>query len=361
MRTQIRRLPDTRRNLAAWDAYVRNHGLGHGYQLSAYQTAVHGAYGFKPLRFAAVSGASRRVAGIFPLVHVHRPFSGGSLVSLPYCDAGGPLADTPELEASLLAHALKFARDRGIPVVHVRSVRPFAGIDPEQTKNAQKVRMLLSLPSCPKALLASFKAKVRSQVKKPLKDGLKAQMGGKELVEPFYRVFRENMRDLGSPVHSRDWIFQILHAYRNRAHIGLARLPTGEPAAGGIILCHPKTVSIPWASSLRRFNRLNPNMLLYWQFLAFAAAHKFEFFDFGRSTPGEGTYRFKKQWGSRQTHLHWADFDASSYTGGLPDPLPRDLSLGGSGLRDTAEVILSRMPVPWLTWLGSHTRKYITL
>ena len=28
-------------------------------------------------------------------------------------------------------------------------------------------------------------------------------------------------------------------------------------------------------------------------------------FDFGRSTPGEGTYNFKKQWGARPTLLHW--------------------------------------------------------
>jgi hypothetical protein len=27
--------------------------------------------------------------------------------------------------------------------------------------------------------------------------------------------------------------------------------------------------------------------------------------DFGRSTPDEGTYRFKEQWGARPVRLHW--------------------------------------------------------
>ena len=31
----------------------------------------------------------------------------------------------------------------------------------------------------------------------------------------------------------------------------------------------------------------------------------FKKFDFGRSTPGEGTYNFKKQWGAKPIQLSW--------------------------------------------------------
>ena len=78
-----------------------------------------------------------------------------------------------------------------------------------------------------------------------------------------------------------------------------------EPAAGGVILCHSQTVSIPWASAHRHLNRWNPNMLLYWTFLEYAADQGYAFFDFGRSTPGEGTYRFKEQWGAKPAPLFW--------------------------------------------------------
>ena len=46
-------------------------------------------------------------------------------------------------------------------------------------------------------------------------------------------------------------------------------------------------------------------MLLYWTFLAFAADNGYGQFDFGRSTPGEGTYRFKSQWGAEPHQLYW--------------------------------------------------------
>ena len=46
-------------------------------------------------------------------------------------------------------------------------------------------------------------------------------------------------------------------------------------------------------------------MLLYWAMLAYACDNKYKYFDFGRSTPDEGTYKFKKQWGAVETPLNW--------------------------------------------------------
>ncbi len=62
--------------------------------------------------------------------------------------------------------------------------------------------MLLRLPETSDELMAGFKAKLRSQVKKPIRDGLMSELGGLELLEDFYRIMAINMRDLGSPTHS---------------------------------------------------------------------------------------------------------------------------------------------------------------
>jgi hypothetical protein len=39
--------------------------------------------------------------------------------------------------------------------------------------------------------------------------------------------------------------------------------------------------------------------------LEYACDHGYQVFDFGRSSPGEGTYRFKEQWGATPTPLRW--------------------------------------------------------
>lgn len=343
--------------LPSWDHYVLTHPRGLAYHLSCFIQAIKQAYGFDTFNMAAVSGS--RIKGILALTRMGLPGLPGQLVSSPYCDAAGVLADSPEIEAALLDRGLALARAMRIPRVLIRNTAPFAGIDPELTRHAGKVRMVLTLKLDPDDLLGFLKAKVRSQIKKPMRDGLDFVMGGRELVAPFYKIFCENMRDLGSPPHARQWIRQVVSAYGNRAHIGLVRLPDKTPAAAGIILCHPHTVSIPWASSLRRYNRMNPNMLLYWGFLKFAAGRGFGFFDFGRSTPGEGTFRFKAQWGATPAALHWAEFDPF---GPHPDrPLPIEPSGGVSLLRGKAETMFSSLPVPLATVLGPCSRKYISL
>ena len=213
--------------------------------------------------------------------------------------------------------------------------------------------MLLPLPEDAGALLAGFKSKLRSQIRKPYKDGLRAAIGGVELLDDFYPIFVENMRDLGSPVHSRKWLQSVLDGYGNQAKCGVVYMPDGEPAAGGIILCHSQTVSLPWASSLRRKNRWNPNMLLYWTFLEYAADQGYRFFDFGRSTPGEGTYRFKEQWGAKPEPLFWQRISLNG--------TPADNNAIDNERLGKAVKYWKKLPLSVTQILGPKIRKYISL
>jgi serine/alanine adding enzyme len=77
------------------------------------------------------------------------------------------------------------------------------------------------------------------------------------------------------------------------------------PVAAGLTYRTGATVEIPWASSNRDYNALCPNHLLYWSALEKAVADGCTVFDFGRSTPNEGTFKFKEQWGAEPLALHW--------------------------------------------------------
>jgi hypothetical protein len=46
-------------------------------------------------------------------------------------------------------------------------------------------------------------------------------------------------------------------------------------------------------------------MLLYWTALKHACDTGYRMFDFGRSSPNAGTYRFKEQWGAKPVPLYW--------------------------------------------------------
>jgi FemAB-related protein (PEP-CTERM system-associated) len=164
--------------------------------------------------------------------------------------------------------------------------------------------MILELAKDAETQWHGFNAKLRNQIRKAEKSGLTAIVGGKELLTDFYAVFVRNMRDLGTPVYAEKFFSEVLNFFCDHTRIIVVHL-AGEPVAAGLIAWFRDTVEIPWASSIRDYNQFCPNNLLYWTALQYALAHGFARFDFGRSTPGEGTYRFKEQWGAKPIQLNW--------------------------------------------------------
>ena len=79
----------------------------------------------------------------------------------------------------------------------------------------------------------------------------------------------------------------------------------GVPIACSLVAAGNDALVNPWASFNKTYRACAPNMLLYWSMLEFAIANKYSFFDFGRSTKDEGTYRFKEQWGAKPEPLTW--------------------------------------------------------
>lgn len=334
-----------------WDSYVLARDDAGPYHLFAWRRAVEGAYGHKAVYLMAEDD-DQHIRGILPLVLVQPPLFKGVLVSLPYCDYGGALASDAETLASLHHtagdHALKMHARLEI---RLKNPEESLGKACRMEVQSHKTRMVRSLPATQEELWDSFKSKLRSQVRRPMKDGFQFVIGSGELLNDFYRVFAINMRDLGSPVHSREWIGAVVRWYGERARVGVVYTGT-TPAAAGIILETNGLVAIPWASALDEYGRSSPNMLLYWGFLAYACEMGCTRFDFGRSTPGEGTYRFKEQWGAEPYPLFW-------YREAGPGSTAVNDSSGR--IRRLVEGLWARLPRGMTDTIGPMVRKYITL
>ena len=127
------------------------------------------------------------------------------------------------------------------------------------------------------------------------------------------------MRDLGTPVYSRRLFEEVLRTFPERAQLHIVRL-NGQPIAAGLTYRTASMVQLPWASSIREFNSLCANVLLYWDAIQFAQSTGAGVFDMGRSTPNEGTFKFKAQWGAEPVPLHW-EYQLTS-DGRLPNVSP---------------------------------------
>ena len=301
--------------------------------------------------------------GVLPLVHLKSALFGNSLVSMPFVDGGGILADAREVEEGLLFEAVAFARrlrasrielrcERGIATCDEAIETARAGVAPSMvTKRTDKVRMVLNLPGSSKELLKCFRSKLRSQINRPLKDGCISRTGGLELLEHFYRVFLINMRELGSPVHSKQLMHSALGEFPACSQITIV-YHAGAPVAAGFVMGFKGMMRNLWASSDRRYSSMSPNMLLYLRMLEFACDNGYGAFDFGRSTRDEGTYRFKEQWGAKAVPLHW--YVASPYAKPIiPDVRSKRFEMAARCWRT--------LPLGVTKVIGPRIRKHISL
>ena len=344
----------TEPNLKAWDAYVLQHPHSNPYLLSGWSRAVSSAYGHKIYQLMTTDTAGN-ATGVLPLVHIKHPIFGNTLFSMPYADLGGVIADDEQTATALIEQATQIASDIKIPTIELRQgseLKINTSSYHQSAAGANKVRMVLDLPDTADELMAGFKAKLRSQIRRPQKDGLTTVTGGIELLDDFYRVFAENMRDLGSPVHAKKFIAAVITEFADRVRITTVRKGQ-EVYAAGITLGCAGTLYNPWASSLRRYSASSPNMLLYWSMLEHACENSYATFDFGRSTPEEGTWKFKKQWGTVETPLHWLSLTQA--------PVPHASQAQQKSTFDVAMQLWQKMPVALSKVVGPPLRKYIGL
>jgi len=166
-------------------------------------------------------------------------------------------------------------------------------------------------------------------------------------VDEFYHVWSINMRDLGSPPHSRKFFRAILETLGDTARILIVR-DKSEPIAGAVLLKFREILSIPWVSSLRAHFNKSPNQVLYWEAMRFAISSGCSHLDFGRSSKGSGTYEAKRQWGAEPRQLYLC---SSREDRGLPrDEMSR---------YQWATAFWKCIPVPLANMIGPSLRRRI--
>lgn len=286
--------------IRAWDTYVLRSPLSNGYHLSGWRRVIEEAFGHRTYYFL-VQGPEGTVQGVAPLVLLASRGFGRFLVSLPFVNYGGVVAETHEVRLRLEQCIIEQAR--AVNADHVE-LRHEEVTNTSWVSTERKVSMRLSLPNSYEKLLQGFPSKLRSQVRRAQKEGMTVRVGGSDCLDEFYTVFSRCMRDLGTPVYAKGFFEKILQVFPKETRICV--VSHGEtPVAAGFLYGFRSSLEIPWAASDKRFNKLAPNMLLYGTVLEYACQQGFQVFDFGRSTPDSGTYRFKAQWGAQPKQLHW--------------------------------------------------------
>jgi len=282
-----------------WDDYVAANPAASIYHQSRWKDLIHRTFGHECFYFLARSNAGN-IVGILPLIRLKSILFGDFLVSMPYFNYGGAIADHPSIEKKLMQTANAHAAQLGVSHIEYRDDIPRN----EFPARSDKVNMILPLPDSHNELWEAFTSKLRAQIRRPQREKPEILSGGKEYLNEFYVVFARNMRDLGTPVYGKSFFGNILRGFPEESRIVIVRMGD-QPVSAAFLLGYRGLLEIPWASTIRDVNHLSINMLMYWEVLKIAIDKEYRLFDFGRSSCNSGTFQFKQQWGAKPRQLYW--------------------------------------------------------
>lgn len=328
-----------------WDSYVRQHKQATFFHQIAYRRVVEKSFGHTAYYF--VAREDEKIIGVLPLFLIKSLFFGAFLVSMPFCDYGGILAGNERVRDALIEKVRELGREVSVDCIELRH-RYHNNLD--LPKRLVKVNLRLLLPNSVEEMWLALDGKVRNQVRKAEKSELEFSIGGLEVLDNFYAVFTNRMRNLGTPVYSRSFFHGLLEEFPDQSEVLLVSLD-GKSIGGGIAVYFKDTMEVPWASSRIEYFSLCPNNLLYWGAIRRAFEKKCRYFDFGHSSKGSGNYMFKKRWGAKDEQLYYQFilFRANE----MPNLDP------SSSKYAWATKVWSRLPIALTNRLGPCISRYI--
>jgi FemAB-related protein (PEP-CTERM system-associated) len=328
-----------------WDEYIAHHPNSTHCHRWAWKSVIESAFGHRTFYLIALE--RKRTVGVLPLVWQKSLAFGSFLTSLPFLNAGGPLADSPEIERCLVDHAITIARDINAGYLQLR-YRGSYGLDLPAAMH--KVSSVRSVSRDTEAMWKALDSNNRRKVNKATKSGLSARAEGTAALDDFYELFARNMRDLGTPVYAKRFFAEVLRAFPQNSEIVMVRLGQ-EPVASALLLSFRDAMEATWMCSNWKHLSLQPNMLLYWTNLKLAGERGFRLLDFGRSTRDSGTHKFKRLWDTDDVPLYWAQWNAKGKTVSELNP--------NNPKFQQAVRLWTKLPLGLSNTLGPHIVKYL--
>lgn len=333
----------------AWNEYARHHVDSHHAHRWEWREIIESIFKHKPYYLVAESDNSEVIKGLLPLFHFKSFLFGDALISMPYLNGGGILADDPLTFAALDTKAKELASNLNVDYVELRHRNPILNYGDTMTVRQHKVAVALTFQGDGDAVMKGFKSGHRRKIRLPAKRGYRAEiMPGDdftpEILDAYYQVFSRHMRDLGTPVYPRQLFKTTLATFGQDAHICVA-FKGDEPASCGITIAHRDRMEFPWVASLRKFHSDFPNTWLYWLAMEKALELGYKVFDMGRSSLDSGPLRFKQQWGGDEIPLHWYYHEGK---GTVPDVNPN------SGKFAAMVAVWRRLPIPVANTMGPY-------
>jgi len=288
----------TTQDHAAWDAYVDAHVQATVFHRFAWREVLAQSLGYTP-EYLIAAGANG-ICGVLPLMLVRSRLYGTTLVSLPFCAYGGPLADDEPTLSALDEHAQARARECAARYVEYR----FPGISPLQAPLQDLYQTFTRTVPENIEELAAVPQKRRSLLRRAQRLQLRAEIGRD--VDTFFELYADNAHVHGTPALPKRFFRILLDHLDDSADILLVRDAKGRALSGMLNYHFRDRLMAYFAGETTAARASYANDFKCWQLLVHAWRSGHAVLDYGRSKVGTGSMDFKKLWGFEATPLDYA-------------------------------------------------------
>jgi len=272
--------------------------------LDSWSNLVKQTYGYEIHRFEAMQNDD--VVGILVLTHVNHPILGNYLTTAPFGSYGGFAYSSIVSRDALLQKANGLAEELGIEYVVLRFVDDGSRPPVPWKQHPIYCTYLLDLPNYAEELWESFSSQYRNHIRKSLKKGFSIKFGHLELLNEVYEGLARSMHELGSPYHSKAYLYRMAESLGDALEFAVVHGPLGELAGAGVFIFQGKVVTNLHANILRKFRPDYAGDFLYWSVITHYGERGFSTLDMGRSLIGSGNEVFKMKWRPRKEMLaYW--------------------------------------------------------
>jgi FemAB-related protein (PEP-CTERM system-associated) len=284
----------------AWDRFVASMPTGTFFHRAGWAKVIETAFGHAThFRFAERDGT---ITGVLPLGRVKTRLFGDTLISVPFCVYGGPVAADADSEAALIAHAESLLKRTGASALELRHLAPQSEAEGWIDRPDLYVTFRKPIESDHERNMKAIPRKQRAMVRKGIQNGLTSVVGHDS--DALHAVYAESVRNLGTPVFSRRYFRILMDVFGNDAEV--VTILDKDTAIASVMNFYFRDEVLPYygGGTVAARGRAG-NDFMYWETMRRAADRGCRLFDFGRSKIGTGSYSFKHNWGFEPAKLHY--------------------------------------------------------
>lgn len=271
-----------------WNKYLAGFDQASFFHQFEWQQILERSFGHRSHFLLAENDSG--LCGVLPLIEMTSPLFGHSLSSSPFATYAGALGDNEAVIRGLYRRATEIGFEQRVGAVEFRLRQP-SGLD-HPTKSLYENFDKEIFDDADQNMQA-IRSKQRNIIRKAIKNGLVSRVCD---VDTFYAVYAESVRNLGTPVFSKQLFREIVSTFPDSVEL-LAAYHEDRPVSAAMNFHYGDTVCPYYWGGVFAARRLNGNDFLCWEIINRAAARGCTRFDFGRSKKGTGAHKWKSNLG----------------------------------------------------------------